>query len=424
MKLHNTNSILQVGHKPKQEFYQKIFTKVLQNAENGLLVLHLPNHEQISIGKGEKKAEIFVLDERFFKKSILHGDIGFGEAYVEGMWDSPDVLAVLNWFLANSRKTPTFAESQIRHLLVNSLGFIHYIEHLLRPNSIKKAQENISYHYDLSNELYKLMLDKTMAYSCGLYLSGKESLEEAQKNKYEAICRKLNLKPNDKVLEIGSGWGGFAVYAAKKYKVHVTTITISKEQFLYVKELIQKEKLENQIEIRLQDYREVKGQFDKIVSIEMIEALGYQYYDAFFSQIHKLLKENGIVVLQCITYPDKRFSLYRKRNDWIQKYIFPGSLLLSLHEIRKSLLRTGDLEIYDMESMGQSYVKTLKAWQKNFNKHQKEILALGFDNRFIRMWNYYLWYCQAGFAHRYINVVQLRLARPQNLLWEDYHGLF
>ncbi|MCS6984304.1 MAG: cyclopropane-fatty-acyl-phospholipid synthase family protein [Leptospiraceae bacterium] len=404
-------------------FYERIFYKALASAKKGQLRVIKENGECFILGEGLLRAEIWIKDKAFFKKAVLFGDVGFGEAYVDGMWDSPDVLAVLKWFAENAATTPTFAQSAAHSLLVNSLGFLNYLQHLRRPNSIRKARENIQHHYDLSNELYQLMLDKSMAYSCALFLSEKDSLEKAQKRKYEIICQKLNLQKGHHILEIGSGWGGFALYAAKNYGVKVTTITISKEQFRYVADLIKKENIEHLIEVRFEDYRKTKGKFDRIVSIEMMEALGYRYYDIFFSQINNLLKPEGLVLLQCITYPDASFHKYRRRSDWIQKYIFPGSLLLSLHEMRRSLLRTSDLEIYDIESMGQSYVKTLKAWQDNFNRKRNKVLSLGFDERFLRMWNYYLWYCQAGFESRYINVIQILLSRPQNPALKDFHAL-
>ncbi len=412
-------------HHHKRKFFERLFTHALAKADQGSLDVFLPDGRHLLIGNkadSKNRAVIYVRDWRFFSHSVLYGDTGFGEAFTEGWWDSPDVLRVLDWFLLNSSKTPTFAETSARSLLVNALGIINYMRHIARPNSVRMAKKNIADHYDLSNDLYRLMLDESMAYSCAMYFTGNETLEEAQRNKFEALCRKLSLRAEDHLLEIGSGWGGFAIYAAQNYGCRVTTVTISQEQFDFAKRLIQEKNLTDKIEIRLQDYRHIQGQFDKIVSIEMVEALGLRYYDTFFRKIHSLLKPKGIVAIQCITYPDKRFADYMKRTDWIQKHIFPGSLLMSQHEMRKSMLRTGDLEIYHIESIGLSYVHTLSEWRKRFNENRDKILKLKFDERFIRKWNFYLYYCEAGFTSRYINAVQIVLSRPENRQLGDYHG--
>lgn len=411
------------GH-PKT-LYEKLLYKALKRASRGRLDIITPNGSHFVFGDREskQKATLHVHDYAFFKKCVLFGTTGFGEAYVENSWDSEDLYAVLDWFMQNTDSTPGFAESAARFVWVNILGVSNYLWHLTRKNTPKKAKENIAFHYDLSNDFYRLMLDSTMTYSSALYLTGNETLQEAQINKYEAISRKLNLQEQDHVLEIGSGWGGFATYAAEKYGCSVTTITISKEQFAFTSNLIKQKNLGSKVQIERKDYREVQGQYDKIVSIEMIEAIGLEYYDDFCKILSRSLKPDGIAVIQCITYPDSRFKPYTRRTDWIQKHIFPGSLLISLHEFRKSLLRVGKLEVYDVESMAISYARTLREWRHNFMANLDEVKAMGFSEAFIRKWFFYLVFCEVGFASRYINDVQIVLSRPENRKLEDFHGI-
>jgi cyclopropane-fatty-acyl-phospholipid synthase len=267
------------------------------------------------------------------------------------------------------------------------------------------------------------MLDKTMTYSSGIFLKKTDSLYQAQVNKYESMCRKLDLQPTDHLLEIGTGWGGFAVHAAKKYKCKVTTVTISKQQFEYARALIKKEKLENKIDLQFKDYRDIKGKFDKIASIEMVEALGYKYFDQYFKKCASLIKPDGLIAIQSINFPDPYYQKYLRKKDFIQKYIFPGSVLLSLKEIFKSLDRTSHLMVWDVESMGLHYSRTLTEWETNYWKNLPEIEKLGFDEKFTRKWIFYLAYCRVGFINSYINVTQFVLANPLNKSLRNYNGL-
>ncbi|HBS03733.1 MAG TPA: hypothetical protein DEA96_02130 [Leptospiraceae bacterium] len=396
-------------------FYQKAFHRVMSEATNGRLNLVIGEGTH-SYGDLESSdvVELKVLDERFFKHAVLHGDIGFGETYVEKLWDSDDLLGVLRWFLANGESNPTFAQSAAKSLVVGGLNFVDRIAHAFRKNTKEGSLRNISYHYDISNDLYRLMLDPTMAYSSGKYSEGINDLKAAQEKKYETICRKLALKPDLELLEVGSGWGGFATYAARHYGCRVTTVTISKQQFDYTRELIQSEGLEDRVQVLLQDYRDIEGQYDRIVSIEMVEALGLEYHDTFFKKMNSLLREKGIMLIQCITFPESSYERYLRSIDWIAKHIFPGSLLLSQFEVMKSLKRVTDLNIYSIESLGLSYARTLNAWAQRFNANLERVRALGFDETFIRLWNYYLAYCEVGFASRYINDVHIVFSRSQN----------
>jgi len=253
-----------------------------------------------------------------------------------------------------------------------------------------------------------------MTYSSALFTAPAETLEEAQIAKYDRLCRQLKLKPGERVLEIGSCWGGFSRHAAKNYGVRITTVTISEEQFKYARELFQKEGLADRVEIKLQDYRLLEGKFDKIVSIEMLEAVGDEFLETYFAKCHELLAPHGLLAVQMITCPDSRHDALRKNVDWIQKHIFPGSLLLSIHRVNEALRRTGDLFLHDLKDLGLSYAETLKRWRTTFNQNEAGLRALKFDTRFIRKWNYYFSYCEAAFAMRNISVVQAVYTRPNN----------
>jgi cyclopropane-fatty-acyl-phospholipid synthase len=297
---------------------------------------------------------------------------------------------------------------------LNLLKFYNRALHLLRPNSVGTARRNISEHYDLGNDFYRLWLDPTMTYSSAYFTAPAQTLEAAQIAKYDALCRKLRLIPGDHVLEIGSGWGGFACHAVRHYGCRVTTVTISVEQFNYARERFLREGLADRVDIRLEDYRRLTGKFDKIVSVEMMEALGDRYLETYCAKLHALLKPDGLIGLQYITVPDSRHAELKSDVDWIQKHIFPGSLLLSIGRVNHALNRTGDLFLHHLEDLGLSYARTLRAWFDAFNARLADVRALGFDERFIRKWNYYLQYCEAAFAMRNISVVQAIYTRPNN----------
>jgi cyclopropane-fatty-acyl-phospholipid synthase len=294
------------------------------------------------------------------------------------------------------------------------LGRYNRILHLLRPNSLQTSRRNISEHYDLGNDFYKLFLDPTMTYSSALFNSPEQTLEAAQIAKYAALCRKLKLKRTDHLLEIGSGWGGFSCHAAKNYGCRITTVTISEEQFKYAQARFKTEGVADRVEIKLMDYRQITGQFDKIASIEMLEAVGHAYHEIYFAKCNELLKPDGLLGLQVITCPDARYESLRKNVDWIQKHIFPGSLLLSVGRVNQALNRTGDLFLHDSLDLGNSYAKTLRLWRDRFNEQLLAVRLLGFDEKFIRKWNYYFSYCEAAFAMRNISVVQAVYTRPNN----------
>jgi len=398
-------------------FYQRAILQALEPMTLGCLRLKLPNGTSRVFGQSNAglQAEIRVMRPGFFKRCVLFVDVGFGEAYVDGDWETDDIAAVISWFILNVENAPAMSGSRGRKFLINLLGWQNRIHHLLRPNSLGVSPRNIREHYDLGNDFYRLFLDATMTYSSALFQNPGQSLEEAQTAKYDRLCRQLKLKPGEHLLEIGSGWGGMALHAVRKYGCRVTTITISEEQFRYARELFAKEGIADRAEVKLMDYRAVTGKYDKIVSIEMLEAVGDAYLETYFAKCHEVLQPHGLLGVQMITCPDGRYDSLRKNVDWIQKHIFPGSLLLSVHRINQALRHTGDLHLHDLKEMGLSYADTLRRWRIAFNGRLPQVHALGFDERFVRKWNYYLSYCEAAFAQRNITVLQTVYTRANNL---------
>ncbi|MCE9501673.1 MAG: cyclopropane-fatty-acyl-phospholipid synthase family protein [Leptospira sp.] len=391
-----------------------LFFRYLQNSKKGSLSIRFPDGNTVLLGDlSSEPVRMEILDTNFFRKCFWFGEIGFGESYMQGDWKSDDLNGVISWFLENSAENGAMSSSSNILWFVNMLGGINKIRHRFRRNTKSNSRKNISEHYDISNEFYSLMLDKTMTYSSAIF-SSSEDLESAQIRKYETICRKLNLNKNHRVLEIGCGWGGFSRYAAEKYGCKIDAVTISEEQFLYARENISANCLNDLVKIKLCDYRDLRGKYDRIVSIEMVEALGHEYVDLFFRQCNGLLEKDGIMLIQCITMPDPYFDRYIRQTDWIQKHIFPGGCLLSQKQILESLNRTGNLIVWDLESFGPDYGRTISIWKKNFKLNIEKVKALGLDDEFLRKWEYYLSISEVGFNSRYTNVVQLLLTSPMN----------
>lgn len=352
----------------------------------------------------------------FFQKCFLHGDIGFAEAYIDGDWETPDLTAVIGWFVLNHEDAPTLSGSRrARSLALNLLPAADRLRHLLRPNSRSIARRNIAEHYDLSNDFFALWLDETMMYSAAKWERADATLHEAQVAKNDALCRHLRLKPKDHVLEIGTGWGGWSLHAAAQYGCRVTTVTISRQQQELALKRVAAAGLTGRIDVRLQDYRDITGAFDKIVSIEMLEAVGHRYLPDFATAVNRLLKPDGLLALQYITVPDHRYEALRRGVDFIQKHVFPGSLLLSVNRLNHLLAERGGLVLHTCDDFGRDYARTLRLWRDRFNSRLDEVRALGFDDRFIRKWRYYLCYCEAAFALRHISVVHTLHTRANNL---------
>ncbi len=400
----------------KRSFYEKLILKKLSKMNLGTLNITMPSGELIKLGNGDGNivANVSVNNRSFFKRCVLYGDIGFGEGYVDSDWDTDSITNVIKWFILNLDNSPVISGSSSQSAILNAFKFYNLNYHSKRENNLKGSRKNISAHYDLNNDFFATFLDATMTYSSAYFKDEGMTLEQAQLTKYDRLCKQLNLKPTDHVLEIGSGWGGNAIYMAKNYGCKVTTITISEEQHKLAKERVAKENLSDKVNVLIQDYRLLKGQFDKIVSIEMLEAVGDKFYDTYFKKCHDLLKHDGILALQVITCPDSRFESLKNGVDWIQKHIFPGSLLPSVGVINKSINNTGTLTLVDLKDLGLDYAKTLAIWRNQFNANLPEINRLGFDNAFVRKWNYYLCYCEAAFEMRNINVMQMVYARPNN----------
>ena len=398
--------------------------------QRGHLALHLPDGSTIEFGRApepgarllplgiDHTATIHVRDEAFFRRCVLAGDIGFAEAYVDGAWDTPDIAAVIAWVLQNLEQAPTVSGSArraVRGGWFNILRLLNRLGHLLRPNSRRIARRNIREHYDLSNDFFRLMLDPTMMYSSAKWANPDQSLEEAQVEKNEALCAMLRLRPTDRVLEIGGGWGGWAMHAARRHGCRVTMLTISEQQFTLAWDRVQAAGLSDRVEVRLCDFRDLRGVYDKIVSIEMMEALGHRYHEAFCRTVSRALHPQGLLALQFITCPDSRYAQFRGGVDFIQKHIFPGSLLLSLNRVNDLLARTGGFVVNQVADLGHDYARTLRRWRENLEGREPAARALGFDERFLRKWYYYLQYCEAAFAMRNISVVQTLHTRPNNL---------
>lgn len=402
---------------PTQGFAERMVVRLLEKMPVGGLKMEYPDGRVRHFGEpgAPVTARVFLRDDtEFFKRCAWYGNIGMGEAYTDGLWDTDDIAGVISWFIVNVNALQGPSVSSAELAGVNLLKVVNWFRHLRRENTVETSRRNIAEHYDLGNEFYQLWLDSTMTYSSARFENAGQPLEDAQRGKYEALCRKLKLKATDHVLEIGCGWGGFAVHAARHYGCRITGVTISEAQAAYARKRVADEGLQDQIEIRIQDYRHISGRFDKIASIEMLEAVGDKYHHPFFAKCAEVLAPDGLLGVQMITVPDCSYRSLKKNVDWIQKHIFPGSLLLSVGRINQVCLETGDLFMHDLEDLGADYARTLSTWHRNFNAVLDQVKSQGFDEPFIRSWNYYFKYCEAAFATRNISVVQAVYTRPNN----------
>ncbi len=399
----------------KFSLYETLLFNVFNKLPLGSLQLEMPDGHTLYFGNGnEVKARIRVSNKDFFTKSVLYGDIGFAESYLDGDWHTDNIYDIIHWFIINLDHNPVLTGKGIQKYALNLFRVVNIAYHTARKNTISGSKKNIAEHYDLGNDFYKLFLDKTMTYSSAIFREPDQTLEDAQTEKYDRLCRQIKLNDHDNVLEIGSGWGGFAVHAVRKYGCRVTTVTISEEQFKYAYERFEREGLADKIEIRLQDYRTLEGCFDKIVSIEMLEAVGHDYLPVYFKKVDELLKPQGSIALQVITSQDKRYEEFRNDVDFIMKHIFPGSQTPSLTAIQQAINKVSDLNLHDAKDIGLHYATTLRIWFDAFNHKLEEVKKLGMNDKFIRKWNYYLQYCEAAFRLRHVTVMQLVYTRPGN----------
>jgi len=381
--------------------------KKFQGLKTGNILVYDGN-DDFSFGDSgsNEKVVVNIHSQEFYVMVGSGGALGLAEAYMAGYWSSDNVVKLFQIILRN-REILLSLEKGFAKLIKP----INRMIHRSRQNTLQGSKKNIVAHYDLSNEFYKLWLDPTMTYSCAFFNDESATLEDASIEKLDRICRKLNLSGNDSVLEIGTGWGSFSIHAAKKYGCKVTTTTISDAQYEYARKRIKEEGLESKITLINKDYRELDGEYDKIVSIEMIEAVGYEYIPEFFSKLSSLLKRNGFIALQGITYNDQYFHVYKDSVDFIKKYIFPGSCLISISQITDVIKKDTDLAMIDMEDITKHYAITLNRWRKNFVDVLPKIKEMGYSQAFINMWEFYFLYCEAGFLERNIGDVQLIFAK-------------
>ncbi|OIN08106.1 cyclopropane-fatty-acyl-phospholipid synthase [Shewanella algae] len=386
-----------------KSLWARVMQQALNALEGGCLKLQLGS-EQWTFGPLDTDlvAIIRIHDERFFRKVILGGSIGAGEAYIQGYWSSPDVTAVVRLF---ARNLPLLDKIEQRFSWFSNT--VSRVKHLLRRNSKAGSKRNILAHYDLGNHLYQAFLDSELLYSSAVYPHEQAQLDEAQQYKLQLICERLDLQPGMSLLEIGTGWGALAIYAAKHYDVKVTTTTISDAQYQYASERVAAEGLSERITLLRQDYRQLSGQYDRLVSIEMIEAVGHDYLPGFFAGLDALLKPSGKLLLQAITIKDQRYDSYRKGVDFIQRYIFPGGCLPSVTEMTRHLQRQTSMTLWSLDDIGLDYARTLNDWHANFDDARERVRELGYGEDFVRMWKFYLSYCEGGFLERTISTVQL-----------------
>jgi len=397
-------------------FWNKMGDKYLSKITIGTLEVSYPcGSKKVYGNMQEPYASLDINASAFFRRIAFYGDIGFAESYMDGDFDTGNLHDLIKLSLLNSKVLGTKSEDYKKNRFANLLPNFNRIKHLMRKNSKTRSRKNISEHYDLSNDFFKLMLDETMMYSSALFASHEDDLHSAQKRKIEHLAKKLRIQKGSKVLEIGSGWGAMALYLAKEMECEVTTVTLSSEQKALCHERFKHENVEQKIDILLKDYRDLEGQYDAIISIEMFEAVGAEYFDVFFKKCENLLKPHGVLAMQVITIPDQRYKAYAKSTDFIQKYIFPGGHLPSVNKVLDVTTNHTRLNLVHMEEFAEDYAKTLRIWDENFSARLDEVKALGFDEYFIRMWKMYLNYCEAAFITRNIGLVQLVFSRDQNM---------
>ena len=394
------------GQKDLPRYFARVFA-MTETMNNGRVDFVLPDG-RVFRAQGKNpgpEAELRIHSKDLFARLIREGDLGFCDAYLDEEWSTPDLQAFMDL---------VHADNEDIYDGFPGMGLVRNFERLrfwLQRNSKAQARKNISYHYDLGNDFYGLWLDDTMTYSSALFKTGQESLEAAQIAKYASMVDEIGAQPGDHILEIGCGWGGFAEYAAKERGLRVTGLTISEEQFKYAKQRIENAGLSHMVDFKLQDYRDERGSYDGIASIEMFEAVGEKYWPAYFDTVRERLKPGKTATFQIITVQDRRWDVYRRGVDFIQKYIFPGGMLPSPGALREQITRAG-LAVERSIEFGQSYSVTLRRWHDTFNAKWDQVSAMGFDDRFRRMWNFYLTSCAATFESANCDVTQITVKRP------------
>ena len=394
-----------------QRLARSIVLKRLQCLQHGhlLIIEGDRRHGFGSAQAGDLQVTLQVNDPRFYGDLAFGGSIGAGEAWMLGYWQCDDLTALIRLMVRNQDVMDSL-EGGMAVLARPVLKLLHR----MNRNTQDGSRRNIAAHYDLGNDLFRLFLDPTMMYSSAVFDTPDMTLEQASVSKLDRICRKLELGPADHVLEIGTGWGGFALHAAGKYGCRVTTTTISQAQYELAQQRVEAAGLQDKITILLKDYRDLEGQFDKLVSIEMIEAVGHQFFDTYFAKCASLLKPEGMLLLQGITIADQRYESAKNSVDFIQRYIFPGSCIPSVTALLNSVTRASDLRLFQLEDIGPHYARTLAEWRHNFFANIEQVRALGYPEEFIRMWEFYLCYCEGGFEERALGDVHMLLVKPDN----------
>lgn len=393
-----------------QRFARRAVFSQLQKLHTGSLTI-IEGNEKFFFGHPAStlSAMMVVQDASCYGDILVNGSIGAAESFMTGDWDTPDLTALVRVMVRNTDVLDQI-EGGLAQLSRHALKLAHWFNR----NTEKGSKRNIAAHYDLGNALFEQFLDPSMMYSSAIYPDADSSLEEASQNKLKVICERLQLGPEDHVIEIGSGWGGFALYAAQHYGCHVTTTTISENQYALAQQRIATAGLSDKITLLKRDYRQLEGQFDKLVSIEMIEAVGWQYYDTFFATCSRLLKPDGRALIQAITITDQRYEQARQNVDFIQRYIFPGSCIPSVQALLTASGQASDLRLIEQQDYAEHYARTLKAWWERFQLNREAIAAQGYNETFQRMWQFYLCYCEGGFRERSIGVSHLLFAKPLN----------
>jgi cyclopropane-fatty-acyl-phospholipid synthase len=363
------------------------------------------------------RCEVTVHHPNFWRDILLGGSVGAGESYIRGDWTCSDLTALVRLLLRNQ---PVLDQMDTR--LSRIKAPLQRLGHRLRRNTRQGSRRNIEAHYDLGNDLFRLFLDTSLMYSSAIYPTRESTLDQAAVHKLDHICQTLNLQPEDHVLEIGTGWGGFAIYAASHYGCQVTTTTISPAQHAEAQERVRAAGLEDQITLLLEDYRDLEGRYDKLVSIEMIEAIGHQYLDTYLKQCERLVRPGGEILIQAITIDDRQYEAALREVDFIKQYIFPGGFLPSVTALMKHMTRATQLQVVGLEDIGLHYARTLFDWRTRFLARLSEVRKLGYSDAFIRMWTFYLQYCEGAFLEHYISTVQLRLRRPAAVDFTEYES--
>jgi cyclopropane-fatty-acyl-phospholipid synthase len=399
---------------PTKRLQDKILRRMvwrrLENLANGRLMIEdgVDRRTFGSTSDDSLTATVRVCDPRFYWHLVLGGSLGAAEAYIRGYWACDNLVGLVRIFCRNASVSTDLERGPAR-----LLSPLQRIAHLLRRNTTSGSRRNIAAHYDLSNEFFSLFLDETMAYSCAIFPRAESTLFEASVAKFDRICRKLELTPYDHLLEIGSGWGGFAIHAAQRYGCRVTTTTISPRQYEFTRKQIEAAGLGEKVTVLCEDYRKLTGSYDKLVSIEMIEAVGHEYFDTYFRVCSDHLKPDGMMLLQAIVIPDQRYDRYRRSADFIQRYIFPGGCLPSIGAVCRSLGRATDLRLFHLEDITPHYAETLAQWRQRFGTNLEQIADLGFSAEFLRTWEFYFCYSEGGFRERVIGDVQILLTKPE-----------